>query len=182
MMSTRDTMLQTADAMAECIQIMKGCTTPEEIRTGFLRVADIMSRVPGQDQLVSSMSMSAQPGSMNNEQLVTLRDKLIGEFNKGSDFLRKSAGELPDSTGGGKIEKSSCFIATAVFENPEAPEVVTLRVFRDGVLSKSIAGRLLVRAYYALSPGIARLISRSERLKKIARRILRPIVKYLRKR
>jgi hypothetical protein len=175
-------MLQAADSMAECIRIMKGCTTPEEIRAGFLRVADIMSRVPGQNQLVSSTRMGAQPGAMNNEQLLSLRDTLLGEFNKGSDFLRKSAGELPDSPGGGKTEKSGCFIATAVFENPEAPEVVTLRVFRDGVLSRSIAGRLLVRTYYALSPRVARLISRSKRIKSIARRILRPFVKYLKKR
>lgn len=54
-----------------------------------------------------------------------------------------------DSTGG-------CYIATCVYGSYDCPEVRTLRRFRDGVLKKSLAGRLFIRVYYALSPTLVR--------------------------
>lgn len=43
----------------------------------------------------------------------------------------------------------SCFIATAVYGDVHAPEVETLRRFRDGVLMQTDLGRTLCRAYYS---------------------------------
>jgi hypothetical protein len=42
-----------------------------------------------------------------------------------------------------------CFIATAVYGSSNAPEVETLRGFRDGVLMNSGLGRSLVDFYYS---------------------------------
>ena len=50
---------------------------------------------------------------------------------------------------------SNCFIATAVYGNKMAPQVVTLRGFRDNVLKKSYLGRKFVTVYYKVSPPIA---------------------------
>jgi hypothetical protein len=75
--------------------------------------------------------------------------------------------------------KSFCFIATATYESPEAPEVVFLREFRDRVLLKSLAGQRFVDAYYRLSPPVAKLISHSRMLKHSSRMLLSHLVRYL---
>src|SRR5262249_39758734 len=49
----------------------------------------------------------------------------------------------------------NCFIATACYGSPLAPEVETLRRFRDGILARSGLGRLFIAVYYALSPAAA---------------------------
>lgn len=48
-----------------------------------------------------------------------------------------------------EINNSGCFIATAVYGNENAPEVQTLRDFRDNVLQKSPAGNAVVNFYYS---------------------------------
>ncbi|ABM44347.1 conserved hypothetical protein (plasmid) [Acidovorax sp. JS42] len=53
-----------------------------------------------------------------------------------------------------------CFIATAIY-GPDAAETNFLRAWRDRVLMPAMAGRLFVRAYYAVSPGLVPLLCRS---------------------
>jgi hypothetical protein len=71
--------------------------------------------------------------------------------------------------------KPWCFIASATF-SPMAPETQILRRFRDRVLRRFRAGRLFVRAYYWLSPSIARQITRRPWLRPIVARVLQPWV------
>jgi hypothetical protein len=54
--------------------------------------------------------------------------------------------------------KSGCFVATACYGSPMAPEVATFRRWRDRDLKTSSPGRLFVRTYYRFSPGPADLI------------------------
>ena len=73
--------------------------------------------------------------------------------------------------------RSGCFIATACYGNYDAVEVVVLRQFRDQRLMNSLAGRLFVKFYYAVSPPIARKLEKSEKLKKMVRvYLLAPLV------
>ena len=72
--------------------------------------------------------------------------------------------------------KSGCFIATAVYEDADAPQVRSLRAFREDILLRSRPGTLFVHAYYRLSPHAARLISRHEPLRRLGRVLLQPIV------
>jgi len=60
------------------------------------------------------------------------------------------------SLGGGR-----CFVATAVEEHCEASTVVTLKRFRDEVLSQSVLGRSFTSVYYKISPTIAIQLIRS---------------------
>lgn len=54
---------------------------------------------------------------------------------------------------------SQCFIATAVYGDPLAPEVEALRFLRDHVLMPYGAGRAFVRGYYRFSPPVAAWLS-----------------------
>jgi len=71
----------------------------------------------------------------------------------------------------------TCFIATAAFGTPDEPEVTILRKFRDEYLMSNEPGRLLVSAYYRLSPPIATAIGKSAEARAAVRLVLRPIVR-----
>ena len=73
---------------------------------------------------------------------------------------------------GGKYGKEGCFIATAVYGDSEAPEVLVLRRFRDKVLLKSESGRWLAAVYYRLSPPIARALRTRPTARKHLKRLL----------
>lgn len=48
-----------------------------------------------------------------------------------------------------EIKEGDCFVATAVYGSRDAPQVRTLREFRDNVLMQSPAGRTFVDFYYS---------------------------------
>jgi hypothetical protein len=57
-----------------------------------------------------------------------------------------------------------------------APDVMTLREFRDDVLLESALGKAFVHAYYKLSPPAAEFISRHNTLRAATRMGLAPLV------
>ncbi len=56
-------------------------------------------------------------------------------------------------------EKSSCFVATVVFESPDHPTVEWLRWWRDTHLVQHVAGRLFVDVYRHAGPLLARVVA-----------------------
>lgn len=58
--------------------------------------------------------------------------------------------------GGGQTK--SCFVASAVYGSPDAPQVAVLRDWRDSYLRSFLTGRLGIRAYYVIGPGLAYLV------------------------
>lgn len=88
---------------------------------------------------------------------------------------------LADKMGFQRTGESPCFIATAAYGSPIEPEIDTLRQFRDDVLTESCATRWIVPTYYALSPPIARWISRGETRRRFIRRFaVGPAVRVVR--
>lgn len=84
------------------------------------------------------------------------------------------------SGGGGGGSSSGCFIATAAFGSDMAPEVQTLRDFRDRHLLTNPAGRALVRLYYRFSPPLAGQIREREALRAATRAALLPVIAAVR--
>lgn len=73
--------------------------------------------------------------------------------------------------------KGACFVATACYDNYDAPEVLVLRRYRDNVLLKNKLGKTIVKIYYFSSPPFARMIKKSDSLKQLIRNyLLRPII------
>ena len=69
-----------------------------------------------------------------------------------------------------------CFIATAAYGTPMAPQIEVLRDFRDQCLLANPVGEALVDFYYKASPPIAEFIAEHPSLKPIVRTGLVPVV------
>lgn len=72
-----------------------------------------------------------------------------------------------------------CFVATAVFEGADGPEVLRLRRFRDERLLTNHAGRAFVKLYYLHGPRLAQVVSRSPRLRLSLKRLLKTLCRGL---
>ena len=74
-------------------------------------------------------------------------------------------------------KKSKCFIATAAYGTPYAPQVQSLRRFRDKFLLPKSSGRLFVRVYNRFSPFFASAIAKSKSAQRFTKMvILKPIL------
>ncbi len=71
-----------------------------------------------------------------------------------------------------------CFIATSVY-GPDALQTERLRQWRDNSLTHKVGGVWFIKAYYRLSPAIARTLDRHAVFKALVRSILDRLVRFL---
>jgi tetratricopeptide (TPR) repeat protein len=76
-------------------------------------------------------------------------------------------------------KKSGCYIATAVYGSYDCPEVFTLRRFRDNALTKTFAGRVFIKVYYAISPKLVKLFGKTKLFNCIWKNVLDLLVRKL---
>jgi len=77
-------------------------------------------------------------------------------------------------------EETGCFIATAVYGTPLAPQINILRDFRDEILLRNELGKKFVAFYYRNSPPLANFISQHSTLRKVIREIsIEPIIEII---
>ena len=98
-------------------------------------------------------------------------------YDEGYEAARRNSRR--SSTSGSSSD--GCYIATAVYGSYDCPEVWTLRRFRDEVLRASVLGRLFIRSYYAVSPGLVRHIGSKSLFQKTVKRVLDSFVSHLKK-
>ena len=96
-------------------------------------------------------------------------------FDEGYETARRNSRR--SSTSGSSSD--GCYIATAVYGSYDCPEVWTLRRFRDEYLKGSVFGRLFVRFYYAVSPGLVRRVGGRDFFRKPVKRVLDQFVIHL---
>jgi len=78
--------------------------------------------------------------------------------------------------------RPGCFIATAVYGDPEAEKIDQLRLFRDEILLKKKMGALFTDIYYKISPPLADCISEHKWLRKaVGHTLVYPLVKIAEK-
>ncbi|AXK67973.1 CFI-box-CTERM domain-containing protein [Burkholderia sp. IDO3] len=75
-----------------------------------------------------------------------------------------------------------CFIASAVYGDYDAPEVLALRGFRDNVLRTTKPGRWAIRTYYRVSPPLARFLHAHPKLAQRIKPVLDVVVRSVRRR
>lgn len=113
--------------------------------------------------LVLALSESASQGSNNSS----------GGGGSGSNSNSGNSGS------GGSGSNSGCYIATMVYGDYDAPEVMVLRKFRDEKLDKTIAGRAFIRFYYHYSPWFVERLKNKQLINMAIRNILDKIVRHL---
>jgi len=71
---------------------------------------------------------------------------------------------------------SGCYIATCVYGSYNSVEVMTLRSFRDNILSKFYLGKKFISFYYLISPKIVKKFGENYVMKSVMKNVLDKVI------
>jgi hypothetical protein len=97
----------------------------------------------------------------------------------GSLYLINVALSSSSSSSSGSGSSSGCYIATMVYGDYNAPEVMVLRRFRDDVLAKYAFGLMFIQIYYRYSPLFVERFRHSQKINSFIKVILDRVVRSL---
>lgn len=117
-------------------------------------------------KVISSTSSYSKPASTPSYTATSTSS------NTSSNSTQRSNTSTTSSQQTQPAKKEGCYIATAVYGSYDAPEVMTLRRFRDETLRNSAFGRWFIRTYYRLSPPVAEKLKNAKRINAFVRSIL----------
>lgn len=92
----------------------------------------------------------------------------------------KSTAKKVGSTISSATDKG-CYIATMAYGDYDHPQVMELRRFRDGFLSKTIFGRRFIKFYYKYSPSLVEKLKNKQSINLIIRKGLDQFIKAIKK-
>lgn len=78
-----------------------------------------------------------------------------------------------------RTTKKACYIATAVYGDVDAWQVVKLREYRDTKLCKNVWGRIFISIYYLVSPKLVVIFKNIKPINTIARKVLDKFIERL---
>jgi len=171
--------------VVETLSHAKGSNEASDILGRFLDVFE-----GSEDRVLCIYAMGALGDQSNKAALEYYRDNLadtpesraaklsLQYFGAASlfDLIRKHAQTHAKPTA---ATKSGCFVATAVFDDANSPQVMALRTFRDEYLVRKRLGRLAVKYYYRVSPMVASRIQESRTMKGTMRTLLELVIRCL---
>ena len=99
----------------------------------------------------------------------------MNKQSSGLCIYKKEAAYRPNNTANSYSDREKsggCYIATAVYGDYSAPEVVSFRKYRDKVLLNRFVGRLFVRTYYAIGPLLVKIFDKNEFIKQQMKKFL----------
>lgn len=88
---------------------------------------------------------------------------------------KKVGSTISSATSGG------CYIATMAYGDYDHPQVIELRQFRDGFLSKTTLGLSFIRFYYKYSPLLVEKLKNKPKINALIRTFLDQLIKLIRK-
>jgi hypothetical protein len=102
------------------------------------------------------------------------------------NFASVRAAELDPDTSNNNAEVKTrincaegCFVATAAYGSPLAPQVRHLRTFRDRYLAPYPLGHWFVELYYRYSPPLAEALRQHDGLRAVVRTGLQPLIAFV---
>ena len=137
----------------------------------LIRIYDTGSRYDDKIGKVANKLVEFFPYSKGQQDLA----KRINAFAK----TARNSKEVRDIAKRLRVKKGLCFIATAVYGDPNCRQVLTLKKYRDDVLLLSPHGRFFVKTYYKLSPRFSLWLLGHPRAVKASRRLLDRLVTAL---
>lgn len=112
-----------------------------------------------------------------------LTAKMVEELLNGKNFSETISilKKLENKPTGVKMnpKKEGCYIATMVYGDYNAREVLTLRHYRDTVLLPTVMGRFMIQCYYLTSPIAVRLLKNQKKINIFIKKFIDKIVKTL---
>lgn len=166
--------LQRKNTFTVSLSQLVACTDEELMRaiTNYIVRRMVRQVLPKSQWKVISGMESFPPHVFTEVRKLGERDGVVNL----ESFLKIYEKELAASPKG----SGACFIATAVFGDGNAPEVVLLRRWRDERLLRAPLGEEIVQVYYRYSPTIAAFIQDRSILRNACRYlILKPMIWFL---
>jgi hypothetical protein len=90
--------------------------------------------------------------------------------------------DIKTGAGNMRIKSSAgpaCFVATAVYGDPQHEDVVYLRSFRDNILNRYLLGRWFIKLYWYVGPVLAKYVVTSSLARASVRRLIETLVARL---
>jgi hypothetical protein len=126
---------------------------------------DVLERMTGRRTVKAGQVRTPTPLTSNQ----AILERMVKASPSSSGGTRSSSSQPQVPSG---RSSSPCFVATAVYEDSNHPDVVLLRRFRDQHLARYRVGRRLIALYDAVGPRLARYARHRSRLKGLSRSIL----------